>query len=89
MNVSFKKVIRWIVWHCKVLLRGFIKTLYGAATAGLIAFAVYGLATIPTEGGYAAVCDFVTALASLIVAVLCMYTFGCRKQKKGRSWARG
>ena len=87
--MSFKEVMEVTGFHSLVLLRGFIKTLYGAATAGLIAFAVYGLAAIPTEGGYAAVCDFVTALASLIVAVLCMYTFGCRKQKKGRSWARG
>lgn len=87
--MSFKEVMEVTGYHGLVLLRGFIKTLYGAATSGLIAFAVYGLAAIPTEGGYAAVCDFVTALACLVVAVLCMYTFGCRKQKKVRRWAHG
>ena len=87
--MSFKEVMEVTGYHGLVLLRGFIKTLYGAATAGLIAFAVYGLAVIPTEGGYAAVGDFIAAICTLILAVTSMYIFGCRRQKKGRRWARG
>lgn len=89
MNVSFKEVIRGIAWHCKILLRGFIKTLYGSITAGLAVFTVYGFSVIPSEGGYAAVGDFIAAICTLILAVTCMYIFGCRRQKKCRGWAHG
>ena len=55
--------------------------LFGASTAGLIAFAVYGFYMIPSEGGYAAVCDFVTAIATMFVAMLGVYTMGAGYKK--------
>ena len=80
MNMSFKEVMQRIGFHSLVLLRGFTKTLYGALTAGLIGLSVGGFAAIPSEGGYAAVCDFVAAIAMLTVALTCMYVFGCRRR---------
>lgn len=68
--------------HGKTLLRGFAKSLYGTAVAGLIGLAVYGFASIPAEGGYTAVCDFIGAAASLAVALTAMYAFGGKKQPK-------
>lgn len=80
--MSFKKVMRQIGFHCLVLLRGFAKTLYGAAVAGLIGLAFYGFSVIPAEDGYVAVCEFIAAVATLAVGLSCMYAFG-RKKKKG------
>ena len=71
-----------LAYHGKVMLRGAAKTLYGAAVAALVGLAGYGFATIPAEGGYAAVCEFMVALLTLSVAFGGMYTFGRRKHKK-------
>ena len=77
---AFQQGVGQIVRHGKVLARGFAKVSYGAATAGLMALAVYGFTTIPAEGGYAAVVDFLTAMLSMGVALRCMYAQGCRKK---------
>lgn len=79
---NFKKITDCISRHGKILFRGLIKTLYGAAVAALVGLAGYGFATIPAEGGYAAVCEFMVALLTLSVAFGGMYTFGRRKRKK-------
>lgn len=78
---DIKKVANTVWFHTKVLLKGFKRVLFGALTAGLIAFAVYGFYVIPSEGGWAAVCDFVTAIATMFVALLGVYTMGAGYKK--------
>ena len=73
---DFKGVMRTIGFHSKVMLRGIIRTLYGAAAAGLVGMAVYGFMAIPSEGGYMAVFDFIGAIATLVVALSAMYAIG-------------
>ena len=73
---KIKSVAKAIWFHTKVLFKGFKRVVFGASTAGLIAFAVYGFCMIPSEGGYAAVCDFITAIATMVVAMLSMYAMG-------------
>lgn len=82
--MKFKDVMQLIGFHSLVLLRGFVRVLYGAAVAGLIALAAKGFAMIPLEGGYVAVCDFIAAILTMIVALTCTYAFG-GKRKRGRN----
>lgn len=82
MKRNFKEVMQLIGFHCSILLRGFVKVLYGAAVAGLIGLAAYGFYMIPSEDGYVAVCDFIASIAMLSVALTSMYAFG-QKRKKG------
>lgn len=69
--------------HAKVMFRGFCKMLYGAAMAGLVIIAIYGYSVIPSEDGYVAVADFLVSTATMAVALISMYAFGCRKGVKG------
>ena len=65
-----------IGYHVRILAKGFIKMLWGTMTAVTIAFAVYGFTIVPTEGGYAAVSDFLVSKVALIIALGCMYLMG-------------
>lgn len=76
---EFKK----IVYHGKVLLKGFMRMVCGACTAGLVGLAAYGFATIPSEGGYVAVLNFITAGLVLALAFTFMYAMGGGKKKRG------
>lgn len=78
---DFKSMAGAIGHHGKILAKGFARMVYGAATAGLIAMAVYGIVMIPTEGGWAAVCDFIVSTATMVVALSCMYAQGAGKKK--------
>ena len=78
-----KIAIKFVAYHGKILWRGLKRMLYGAATAGLFGMAVYGFVMIPKEGGYIAVCDFIGAIATMTVALVCMYHQGCSKKRKG------
>ena len=73
---KFESVANAVWFHTKILFKGLKRVLFGAATAGLITFAGYGFYAIPSEGGWAAVSDFVTAIATMLVAILCVYTMG-------------
>ena len=74
----------------RILLRGAAKSLYGSAVVGLIGLAVSGFRSIPAEGGYRAVWDFLGAAAALAAALSAMYAFGGRGQKKsGGRYAAG
>ena len=80
---DFRGTARKACHHCKVLWKGFSRTVYGAGIAGLMGMAAYGFYMIPTEDGYVAVCDFIGAVATLVVALSCMYAFGgCRKKTR-------
>ena len=78
--VQIKKALQAFKFHAKIALRGFCRTLYGAAVAGLIAFAIYGFVSVTTETGWTAVCDFIASCATLVVALLNMYVMGCKKK---------
>ena len=78
---DFKSVARTIGYHGKVMWKGFITMVYGAATAALVALAIYGFVMIATEEGWVAVCDFVGAAATSIVALISMYSQGAAMKK--------
>ena len=84
MKNSFKRMSRMIGYHFQILAKGFIKMLWGTMTAVAITCAVYGFMMIPTEGGYAAVSDFLVSTITMIVAFGCMYIMGgnCKKEAK-------
>lgn len=79
-KVDIKKVLKQVKFHVDILLRGLARTLYGALIAGLIAFAVYGFVLIKSEGGYAAVFDFIAACATLTVALINAYVLGSKRR---------
>ena len=78
--VQIKKAWKAVKFHAKIAWRGFYRTVYGAAVAGLIAMAVYGCVSVTTETGWTAVCDFIASCATLIVALANMYLIGGRKK---------
>ena len=78
--VQIKKAWKAFKFHAKIAWRGFYRTLYGAAVAGLLAMAVYGFVSVTTETGWTAVCDFIASCATLVVALLNMYVMGCKKK---------
>ena len=78
--VQIKKAWKVFKFHTKVAWRGFYRTLYGAAVAGLIAMAVYGFVSVTSETGWTAVCDFIASCATLVVALYNMYWIGCNKK---------
>ena len=78
--VQIKKAWKTFKFHAKIAWRGFYRTLYGAAVAGLLAMAVYGFVSVTTETGWTAVCDFIASCATLFVALLNMYVMGCKKK---------
>jgi predicted lipid-binding transport protein (Tim44 family) len=69
--------------HFGIMARGLARTLYGTLIAGLIGTAIYGFVLINSESGYAAVFDFVAAIAVLVVALCNMYFLG-NKRKGGK-----
>lgn len=78
--VQIKKYWRTVKFHTKIAWRGFCRTLYGAAVAGLIAMAIYGFVSVTTETGWTAVCDFIASCATFVVALANMYWMGGRKK---------
>ena len=73
---DFKSVWKVIKFHCRCLMKGFSRMIFGTATAGLFALAVYGFVIINCEAGWTAVCEFVASVATTVVAVSCMYAMG-------------
>ena len=81
IKIAFAKV----KFHARIAWRGFFRTVYGAVVAGLLAIAVYRFVSVSGETGWMAVCDFIAACATMIVALANMYFMGRRK----KGWARG
>ena len=81
MRLDVREFFECLGHHAGIFLKGCVRTAYGVAVAGLIGLAVYGFVMVPTEGGYIAVCDFVAAVASLVVALSAMYALGTNKKK--------
>ena len=78
---GFRSVCETIGHHGKIALKGLVRMVYGAGTAGLIALAVYGFIMIPTEEGWVAVCEFIGSTATLVVALTCMYAIGAGRKR--------
>ena len=81
MKFNFKKATECVWHHGKILCKGFVRMMFGAATAGLFALAAYGLMMIPSEGGYMAVCEFIASVATICVAMTSMYALGGKRRK--------
>lgn len=80
--MNFKNFLKQVKFHGGIVLKGFIRMVYGALVAGLLACAVYGFISINSESGYAAVCDFIAATATLVVVILNVYIMGGKKVAK-------
>ena len=78
--VQIKVAFARVKFHSMILWRGFCRTVYGAAVAGLIAMAIYGFVSVKTETGWTAVCDFIASCATMVVALANMYLMGGRKK---------
>lgn len=78
--MKFEKYIKVAKFHLGIMLRGLARTLHGAFITGLIAFAVYGFVLIGSEEGYAAVFDFVAAIAVLVIALCNIYLLGSKRK---------
>jgi hypothetical protein len=76
-------IVKAAAFHGRILLKGFARTVFGSAVAGLIGLSAYGFMIIPQEGGYIAVCEFMVAIATTVVALCGMYTMGGKSRKKG------
>ena len=81
MKIDLKKMSRAIVFHTQILLKGIVKMLCGALMTARIAGGISGFFNIPTEGGYAAVSDFLVSTCLVIIAVGGMYLMGGRGKK--------
>jgi hypothetical protein len=81
---NFKTTLRGAWFHVRVLVKGLVKALCGAAAFGLGWMGVHGYTLIPTEGGYAAVCDFIASTAMLALALMGMYLMGGKCRKTGK-----
>lgn len=80
---KFKKVARAISIHGKIALKGFVRMMCGACTACLLGLAIYGFVMVSRETGWVAVCDFITAVATAVVGLSCMYIQGGNGKKRG------
>lgn len=79
---NFRKVMEQFKFHGSILLKGFVRTVYGAAVAGLVGFAIHGFVMIESEAGYLAVADFVVSCGTLVVAFANMYMLGGKRGAK-------
>ena len=81
---NFKSVWKVIRFHGRCLLKGFVRMMFGALTTGLFALAIYGFVMITSEAGWTAVCEFVAAIATSMVALACMYSMGSTRKRGAR-----
>lgn len=73
---DFEKAMKVAKFYSKVVLRGFVRMVVGAAVAGLFAMAIYGFVMIDKESGWTAVCDFIAAIATTTCAMSGMLFIG-------------
>ena len=77
---DFKKALKKVQFHGGILLRGLVRTLFGALNTCLIGAAAYGFVMTKQEGGYTAVFEFIGACALLMIALANAYLLGCKKR---------
>ena len=80
---QIKNAWKVVKFHSKIAWRGFYRTLYGTAVAGLVAMSVCGFVSVTNKTGWTAVCEFIASCAILVVALSNMYLMGgCKKGAK-------
>ena len=84
--VQIKMAFAKVKFHVRIAWRGFCRTVYGAVVAGLLLIAVCRFVSVAGETGWIAVCDFIAACATMVVALANMYLMG---RKKKHVWKRG
>lgn len=75
-------------FHARILWRGFLRTVYGALIAGLIAMAIYGFVSAQNEVGLEEVFDYIVSAVLLIEAIGNMYFMGRRNNGGTKSKGR-
>jgi hypothetical protein len=81
---NFRNFMEAVAFHGSIFVRGIGRTLYGAVIAGLFGISIYGFISIQSEAGYTAVFDFITAIATLTVAMCSVYLLGVNKKRGGK-----
>lgn len=76
--------MRYIRGCGKILLKGFLRMMYGALTAGLFAMAIGGFIMITSVSGWVAVTEFIASVCTATVAVTCMYAIGGGVKKEAK-----
>ena len=71
-------------FHARILWRGFLRTVYGALIAGLIAMAIYGLVSAQNEVGWEKVFDYIVSAVLLLESIGNMYFIGRLKNNGSR-----
>lgn len=87
-EVRFKMTFANVKFHARILWRGFLRTVYGALIAGLIAMAIYGFVSARNEAGWEAVFDYIVSAVLFIEALGNMYFMGRRKNGGTKNKAR-
>ena len=82
--VRFKMAFARVKFHARILWRGFLRTVYGALIAGLIAMAIYGFVSAQNEAGFEEVFDYIVSSVLLIEAIGNMYFIGRLKKNGAR-----
>lgn len=75
-------------FHARILWRGFLRTVYGALIAGLIAMAIYGFVSASKESRWDAIFDYIVSAVLLIEAIGNMHFIGRMKKGSARGKSR-
>ena len=75
-------------FHARILWRGFLRTVYGALIAGLIAMAIYGFVSARNEAGWEAAFDYIVSAVLLLESIGNMYFMGRRNNVGTKSKGR-
>ena len=73
---QIKRALANAKFRLRIMWRGFCRTVYGTAVAGLIAIAIYGFISVTTKTGWVAVLMFIGSCAVLMIALMHMYSIG-------------
>ena len=82
-----KMTLARVKFHARILCRGFLRTVYGALIAGLIAMAIYGFVSASKEAGWDAIFDYIVSAVLLIEAIGNMHFMG--RRNNGRTKSKG
>ena len=87
-EVRFKMTFANVKFHARILWRGFLRTVYGAMIAGLIAMAIYGFISARNEAGWEEVFDYIVSAVLLLESIGNMYFMGRRNNVGTKSKGR-
>lgn len=83
-----KMTLARVKFHARILWRGFLRTVYGALIAGLIAMAIYGFVSAPKEAGWEEAFDYIVSSVLLLESIGNMYFIGRMKKGSARGKSR-